>query len=38
VVTFLALLELIRIGEARVAQDSPFAEINVHRQEMKAQA
>jgi segregation and condensation protein A len=38
VVTFLALLELIRIGEARVAQDSPFAEINVHRQEMKAEA
>ena len=35
VVTFLALLELIRIGEARVAQDSPFAEITVHAQERK---
>ena len=30
VVTFLALLELIRIGEARVAQASAFAEITVH--------
>ena len=35
VVTFLALLELIRIGEARVAQASPFAEITVHGQERK---
>ena len=35
VVTFLALLELIRIGEARVAQASPFAEITVHAQERK---
>jgi segregation and condensation protein A len=33
VVTFLALLELIRIGEARVAQASAFGEITVHRQE-----
>jgi segregation and condensation protein A len=32
VVTFLALLELIRIGEARVAQPSAFAEIVVHSQ------
>lgn len=32
VVTFLALLELIRIGEARVAQASAFAEIMVHSQ------
>jgi segregation and condensation protein A len=30
VVTFLALLELIRIGEARVLQASPFADITVH--------
>ncbi|HYY46268.1 MAG TPA: ScpA family protein [Candidatus Angelobacter sp.] len=30
VVTFLALLELIRIGEARVAQHSTFGEITVH--------
>lgn len=30
VVTFLALLELIRIGEARVAQSSAFGEITVH--------
>ncbi len=30
VVTFLALLELIRIGEARVAQASTFGEITVH--------
>ena len=35
VVTFLALLELIRIGEARVAQASAFGEISVHRQERK---
>jgi segregation and condensation protein A len=35
VVTFLALLELIRIGEARVTQASPFAEITVHAQERK---
>ena len=35
VVTFLALLELIRIGEARVAQPSAFAEITVHAQERK---
>ncbi|TME85608.1 MAG: segregation/condensation protein A, partial [Chloroflexi bacterium] len=35
VVTFLALLELIRIGEARVAQTSAFAEITVHAQERK---
>jgi segregation and condensation protein A len=33
VVIFLALLELIRIGEARVAQASAFGEITVHRQE-----
>ncbi|TMD40447.1 MAG: segregation/condensation protein A [Chloroflexi bacterium] len=33
VVTFLALLELIRIGEARVAQTSAFGEIMVHAQE-----
>lgn len=32
VVTFLALLELIRIGEARVAQSSAFGEITVHAQ------
>jgi segregation and condensation protein A len=35
VVTFLALLELIRIGEARVAQASAFAEITVHGQAPK---
>jgi len=35
VVTFLALLELIRIGEARVAQASAFAEITVHAQAQK---
>ena len=35
VVTFLALLELIRIGEARVAQTSAFGEISVYRQESK---
>jgi segregation and condensation protein A len=35
VVTFLALLELIRIGEARVAQTSAFGEITVHQQERK---
>ena len=35
VVTFLALLELIRIGEARVAQASAFGEITVHGQERK---
>ena len=35
VITFLALLELIRIGEARVAQASAFAEITVHGQERK---
>jgi len=33
VVTFLALLELIRIGQARVAQSSAFAEIMVYGQE-----
>jgi segregation and condensation protein A len=33
VVTFLALLELIRIGEARVAQASAFGEIMVHSQQ-----
>jgi segregation and condensation protein A len=38
VVTFLALLELIRIGEARVAQASAFGEISVHRQEKKDEA
>jgi segregation and condensation protein A len=32
VVMFLALLELIRIGEARVVQSSAFAEITVHVQ------
>jgi segregation and condensation protein A len=31
VVTFLALLELIRMKQMRVAQDSPFAEIEIHR-------
>jgi segregation and condensation protein A len=35
VVTFLALLELIRIGEARVAQASAFGEITVHGQKRK---
>lgn len=35
VVTFLALLELIRIGEARVAQASAFAEITVHAEARK---
>jgi segregation and condensation protein A len=35
VVTFLALLELIRIGEARVAQTAAFGEITVHGQERK---
>ena len=38
VVTFLALLELIRIGEARVAQQGAFGEISVHRQERKDEA
>ena len=38
VVTFLALLELIRIGEARVAQPSAFAEITVHAQESRGDA
>jgi segregation and condensation protein A len=38
VVTFLALLELIRIGEARVVQASAFGEISVHRQERKDEA
>ncbi|TMD48389.1 MAG: hypothetical protein E6I86_06645 [Chloroflexi bacterium] len=38
VVTFLALLELIRIGEARVAQASAFGEISVHRMERKDEA
>jgi segregation and condensation protein A len=38
VVTFLALLELIRIGEARVTQASAFGEISVHRQEKNNQA
>ena len=33
VVTFLALLELIRIGEARVRQSSAFAEIMVEARE-----
>jgi segregation and condensation protein A len=33
VVIFLALLELIRIGQARVAQSSAFAEIMVYGQE-----
>lgn len=33
VVIFLALLELIRIGEARVAQAAAFGEITVHAQE-----
>jgi segregation and condensation protein A len=33
VVTFLALLELIRIGDARVVQPSAFGEIMVHAQE-----
>jgi segregation and condensation protein A len=33
VVMFLALLELIRIGQARVAQSSAFAEIMVYREE-----
>lgn len=36
VVTFLALLELIRIGEARVAQASAFDEIVVHAQPGRA--
>jgi segregation and condensation protein A len=31
VVTFLALLELIRMKQMRVAQDSPFAEIEIRR-------
>ena len=31
VVTFLALLELIRLKQLRVAQDEPFGEIMVHR-------
>src|ERR1700737_4434130 len=38
VVTFLALLELIRIGEARVAQDGAFGEISVHRHERNEEA
>jgi segregation and condensation protein A len=38
VVTFLALLELIRIGEARVAQASAFGEITVHAQQPKESA
>lgn len=33
VVMFLALLELIRIGEARVAQASAFGEITIHAEE-----
>ena len=33
VVTFLALLELIRIGEARVAQTAAFSEITVQHQQ-----
>jgi segregation and condensation protein A len=37
VVIFLALLELIRIGEARVAQASAFGEITVHGQERKSE-
>jgi segregation and condensation protein A len=36
VVTFLALLELIRIGEARVAQASTFGEIMVHSQQTES--
>lgn len=36
VVVFLALLELIRIGEARVAQASAFSEIMVHCQPTEA--
>ena len=31
VVTFLALLELIRMKQMRVAQDGPFAEIEIRR-------
>jgi segregation and condensation protein A len=31
VVTFLALLELIRMKQMRVTQDNPFAEIEIHR-------
>jgi segregation and condensation protein A len=31
VVTFLALLELIRMKQIRVAQDGPFAEIEIRR-------
>jgi len=38
VVTFLALLELIRIGEARVAQVGAFGEISVYRQEKNNEA
>jgi segregation and condensation protein A len=38
VVSFLALLELIRIGEARVAQDGAFGEISVYRQEKNNEA
>jgi segregation and condensation protein A len=38
VVTFLALLELIRIGEARVAQASAFGEITVHAQQPRESA
>jgi segregation and condensation protein A len=38
VVIFLALLELIRIGEARVAQASAFGEITVHAQAIKEPA
>lgn len=38
VVTFLALLELIRIGEARVAQASAFGEITVHAQQPEESA
>jgi segregation and condensation protein A len=37
VVTFLALLELIRIGEARVAQASAFGEITVQAQRKEDQ-
>jgi segregation and condensation protein A len=38
VVTFLALLELIRIGDARVTQASAFSEIMVHAQETENDA
>jgi segregation and condensation protein A len=31
VVTFLALLELVRLKQVRCAQDGPFGEIELHR-------